>query len=101
MRPIDADALKAILERYRECNSALVDDYSDGKFEAYSLSIAEINDAPTIDTDRPHGKWLPEFVHHGVRYHKCDVCKISTMVGNINYYCPNCGADMREEGDEK
>ena len=63
-RPIDADALKAILERYRECNSALVDDYSEGKFEAYSLSIAEINDAPTVEPEKPNGGWI----HDGADY---------------------------------
>ena len=100
MRPIDADALKAILERYRECNSALVDDYSEGKFEAYSLSIAEINDAPTIEPDRPKGEWVKfELGNILDPQYKCPVCgDVFNPIVPYNF-CPNCGADMRKEGE--
>ena len=50
--------------------------------------------------DRPHGEWeytgcvndelQPEFC--------CSICNFSTYSRQFNF-CPNCGADMRKEGD--
>ena len=42
------------------------------------------------------GKWVDEPIK-GIRYH-CSVCQ-----GRFDYtwrFCPNCGADMRQTGDE-
>ena len=48
-------------------------------------------EAPCLNCERPHGKWLTETIDGFVR---CSECK---WVDILNYkFCPNCGADMRE-----
>ena len=41
---------------------------------------------------RPHGDWKPDGT--------CSECGVySSLNKNTAYFCPNCGADMRKEGD--
>lgn len=53
--------------------------------------------------ERPHGKWL-EWVDEkwGGTTIYCSVCKLKALRSSTNdfvmsNFCPNCGADMREE----
>lgn len=51
--------------------------------------------------ERPHGEWVwKEWVTpmSKISYCKCSVCGIG--MGSTEYdFCPNCGADMRKEGE--
>lgn len=60
---------------------------------------------------RPHGKWIEkiytEKLGHGYLTHHDIVCSVCGNSGENdegipqNYkFCPNCGADMREDNDE-
>lgn len=52
---------------------------------------------------RPRGKWINHRKDHGHNIADCDQCG-----GTLQWldpderpnFCPDCGADMREEGDE-
>ena len=47
-------------------------------------------------TERPHGKWIIQDIVHCLQY--CSECRTySEFKWN---FCPNCGADMREESDK-
>ena len=58
--------------------------------------------------DRPHGEWIPKAVHNCWTRFECSVCgyyhepvhDFGESKPDYNF-CPNCGADMRKEGDEK
>lgn len=51
-----------------------------------------------IKEEKPQGKWEEPFESNGKTYHKCNHCHISSELILIDNFCPNCGADMREEG---
>lgn len=54
---------------------------------------------PTVE--RPHGEWIyhKEWELDGECAFECSKCGMGT---DVDYnFCPKCGADMREEGDEK
>ena len=59
----------------------------------------ELGQLPIVE-QRPHGEWIWNTDNHYAqrRYCKCSICGIG--MGNTEYdFCPNCGADMRKEGD--
>lgn len=47
--------------------------------------------------DRPHGEWIS----FDAKRDRCSMCdfKIGKYVGVFYRFCPNCGADMRKEGE--
>ena len=54
--------------------------------------------------ERKNGKWIKLDMHAHLADHKCTACGqecyVPTCMGEPMYtYCPNCGADMREEQD--
>ena len=51
--------------------------------------------------DRQHGEWIDDDINSNEKYHffKCSVCG-GDGVPRCNF-CPNCGASMVKEGDEK
>lgn len=64
--------------------------------------------APTVE--RPRGEWIKTFRCKGedintgtilsLYYYDCPKCKYRTgNQGKEFYFCPNCGADMRGEGE--
>lgn len=97
MRSIDADALEPDAE------------YDDGEF--WAVSISQIENASTIEPKK--GKWLPHseksreyigtvLVNVEYDYWFCDICGYRVEKGQPMYnFCPNCGADMRGEQDER
>lgn len=77
MRLIDADLLIQTLNN---------------KEIPYSADINEaILNAPTVE--RKKGKWI-EIKH--TYFYKCSECDWTNDVGCSYDFCPNCGADMRE-----
>lgn len=98
MRLIDADALKeqvvfihkAVNTRDRNPN------YDTGFHSATSQIMGLIEYMPTVE--RPRGEW----------WHSredmigcCSECKFVTDIFDTGlwHFCPNCGADMRGEGE--
>ena len=93
-------------------------DAIDACLNGYSANVYdcvdEIKKLPSTDTqEKVYGKWLEKEVIHNhanakiseFQSARCSVCnKYHTtpyMYYFDNYnYCPNCGADMRGEGDE-
>lgn len=53
-----------------------------------------------LEKDRPHGEWI-EVTHSGKDIYLCSECAEAYKMYITYNFCPNCGADMREEGDEK
>ena len=55
---------------------------------------------------RPRGRWVPNYIYHYEDRFVCTACgrsyKVDTRMGKpIWDFCPNCGADMRGEQDER
>lgn len=51
---------------------------------------------------RPHGEWNEELASFGYVDLKCSVCGClceCVECGKQYNFCPNCGADMRKEGE--
>ena len=91
MRLIDADAL---------INRLDVVDYGMKLPKAVvGLMKALLEDAPTIDIDRPQGEWIIEIDVNGNTYGRCSICGMRQYAGQLNY-CPNCGAQMKGADDE-
>lgn len=56
---------------------------------------------PTVDAvEVKHGRWIDEYPY--VRCSECNAEWLNCRTDNepkLFYYCPNCGADMRERKD--
>lgn len=55
---------------------------------------------------RPRGEWLPDNRNYYEERFVCSVCKrsyeVDTCMGEPMWdFCPHCGADMREEGQDE
>ena len=88
MRLIDADAL---IERWTANG-----DYENGIYDG-AFIIKTFEEAPTIKP-RPRGKWIRKHNVHGAVY--CSLCDYELHTNDTNF-CPNCGADMREEEQDE
>ncbi len=84
---IDADALEYDTEW---------SEYHDG-FTSYSQMA--IDTAPTIELKR--GEWKRRIVDNGFNADwVCSECGYRVKTDFVDYnFCPNCGADMREESE--
>ena len=88
MRLIDADALEA------EFAGRPPDWYSTGTI------LRSIDSAPTIDAvPVVRGKWGTD--RFKMERMICSECGVVLEWSKINNFCPNCGADMREESDHE
>ena len=92
MRAIDADKLLRDIEKYH---------VSDGKFQHW------VQIQRTIEPERKRGKWfqvhVDGFTPGGNCLSICSECgwKFETHMIYPDYnFCPNCGADMREDAEE-
>lgn len=83
------------------------------KINGYFILDGEVKSFHVTDTKRgldnvlfvrarPHGEWVFKndnpLIPTG--YWECSKCKKGRLMVEENF-CPNCGADMRKEGDEK
>ena len=67
--------------------------------DAYCKEVKEwITDDMVVDAvPVVHGEWI---LHHdvfGEPVAECSVCKVQGII--LGNFCPNCGADMRKDGD--
>lgn len=101
MRLIDADALgDKVADLYSEGEEATEGD------KVVNDVIDLIDNAPTIEAERPQGEWIKH-----IRCIECSVCKNKFFADDENEncqdyepctdlrfnFCPNCGADLRKE----
>ena len=77
-----------------------------GYRDAVTDAIGEVRDALTIDAEPVrHGRWIYRKTIPG--FHKCSICGVTNkmQVSCNKYvmlrYCPNCGARMDSEANEK
>lgn len=95
---IDADALMGMLE----CGDWV-------HITDYNIAIYAVKDAPTVDAvPVVRGEWVGSDSQCGIA---CSVCGVSVDdfccsadYIDMNYqpnFCPNCGADMRKDGDHE
>ena len=115
MRPIDADALTEILTtaiRNMEGIAKFIGCEDDPEFKmeirAYRDILNGVKEQPTIEPkQREKGKWIEEDDGWDGVFWRCSECNEpfylvdGTPVDNEYHYCPNCGADMRGEQDDK
>lgn len=51
---------------------------------------------------RPHGEWIVRRNKQRAHiYSVCSKCNVPYLDTDFPNFCPNCGTDMRKEGDEK
>ena len=97
-RTIDADALNSIkfhsLPYHITPSDADAESYKRGWNDAID-SIIE--NAPTIKPERKKGKWK----YIGFMVVECSECNTQFHGLECANFCPNCGADMREDQDGK
>lgn len=93
-RMIDADAL---INKYGDWYT---EEGTEEGFIGTLKSLAE--KLPTIEPEWKRGKWI-KAKNWGIRCYQCDQCGnyldfdgVNAGRGDANF-CPNCGADMREE----
>lgn len=101
MRLIDADKLQKAIPAEEDNITGMGMTYDE--MEAYNDGIDEqwkkIVNAPTIEPERPKGRWIEYIPEHG----KCQFCgnQVDLLNGKANNFCGECGADMRGEQDGK
>lgn len=87
---IDRDALREILESWRDAHADVDDVHGCGLLEDV---ICEV-DAQTAADVAPvvHGRWMPFHSEAAGDIQYCSACEIG--FGAKTDYCPNCGAKM-------
>ena len=95
MRLIDADALEP---------SEMIQPLGNGRYEYVRIVyMDDIDEMPTIEPERKTGKWVNNIHDLPV----CDQCGYMTpydrAIDDYEYgnFCPNCGANMRGELNER
>lgn len=61
-----------------------------------------VNDAPTIEPEQKHGRWVEEHVGNGwneIWNYTCSECGKTINDFYKANYCPNCGCAMTKDGD--
>lgn len=101
MRAIDADAMLARLEEWNTSDST--------DRALYNFTLHRILEQPTIEPERKKGKWLPDNNSLYEMRFVCSECKTSEVVPTIGFtkyepiwdFCPNCGAKMEVEHEDR
>ena len=94
MRRIDADALIADCNKYL---GILNPDRDVKEYARIFWLIGILRNAPTIEPERKRGKWITQQFSS---WAECSECHDWYDIESVQYnFCPNCGADMREDQD--
>jgi hypothetical protein len=93
------------IEKIRQ-GAQMMDDIRRASVVMNGMDLCEeaVRNQPSAQSERKKGKWIPQdhnktngmastLVYY---YPKCSVCG---YCDNYTNFCPNCGADMREDGD--
>lgn len=71
-----------------------------------AVPVTAIRNIPSADVaEVRRGKWIEQEDGFGDTYYDCSCCGESfcliegTPTDNMYNFCPNCGADMRKEGE--
>lgn len=63
----------------------------------YRVSITGRHMSVAVEPERKTGHWIP----FGENLYQCSNCgAVRKQIAFSEYFCPNCGADMREDGAE-
>lgn len=60
-----------------------------------------ISAVPVVQSRRKRGKWVLSYSNYRIKsdaWYRCDQCENETQYSTN--FCPNCGADMRDNSDE-
>lgn len=66
--------------------------------KSYEFNIPYYRKTIEYLEQRPHGEWKKEPLTDNTAWYVCSVCGDKVCCQGNNF-CPNCGADMRKEGD--
>lgn len=69
--------------------------YNEGYTQGYTQGYLDGIGVKQVSSERPHGKWIKLRDYD----FKCSLCGLSIM--DEYNYCPECGADMREDADNE
>lgn len=105
MRLIDADALKEdyrMADDCKDCKTNVRDCEYDRVYTKMDF-CGWLDDAPTVDAvPVRHGRWETD----GIMMDECEylMTRCTACGGTYEYgfnmpFCPNCGADMRKDGE--
>lgn len=67
------------------------------------LVFKRIDNAPTVEPERPQGEWIYKLTWDNVHKSRtCNKCGYHEVVfpNEADLFCPNCGAEMRKGGAE-
>ena len=92
MRAIDGDILE---KKLKDAINMCVSIDTSGLSELKAV-LEDVEKMPTIEPQRKKGKWI-NVRHDNIA--ECDQCGITGRAW-MNF-CFNCGADMREDGEEE
>lgn len=97
MRPIDADEVLKIVERYGTTSGTSLGRHSG----IADIIYYQIEKLPTIEAEpERHGKWrLIHNTYDRVKEYNCSNC--DSNYSCESNYCPNCGAKMDKDNNEK
>jgi hypothetical protein len=68
--------------------------------ECGCLLQKRFDELPSVQPTRPTGHWIVSYPD-GARVFKCNQCNKYADIHHATDYCPNCGAKMQEEEDER
>lgn len=77
--------------------------WANGFNTALVATKIQLKKLPSAQPERKKGEWIPHksiFGGLGERVYTCDQCSYNIGFHTENF-CPNCGADMREEGEQE
>ena len=103
MRAIDADALKELFSEV--IGRIAIKPEMNGNLEhmirASAMVIQMIDDAPTVQPERPTGEWIQKPCYEDDEYPdaqpnlKCPFCGYEIGWCDMGNYCARCGADLK------
>ena len=120
MHPISAEAVLEVVKELSEHGTNLAEVGRDAISRQAAIEVVQnrhmmlskekvllINDLeklPSAQPERARGTWMPDTMCYYEERFICSECKgnykVDTCMGNPMWnFCPNCGADMRQKGE--